>query len=69
MVSRIDIILMYVKFGDDPIGSLDFSFIGGGTLKSNFTYLGDKFLKIAIEIFEKNGRNRFQQILHRFFNS
>ena len=26
----IDTILMLVKFGDDPISSLDFSFIGGG---------------------------------------
>ena len=30
MGGRIDIILMCVKFGDDPISSLDFSFIGGG---------------------------------------
>ena len=35
MGGRIDIILMCVKFGDDPISSLDFCFIGGGrTLKS-----------------------------------
>ena len=35
MGGRIDTILMCVKFGDDPISSLDFSFIGGGgcTLK------------------------------------
>ena len=32
MGGRIDIILMWVKFGDDPISSLDFSFIGGFTL-------------------------------------
>ena len=30
MGSRIDTILMCVKFGDDQISSLDFSFIGGG---------------------------------------
>ena len=29
MVSRIDTILLCVKFGDDSISSLDFSFIGG----------------------------------------
>ena len=29
MEGRIDIIFMCVKFGDDPISSLDFSFIGG----------------------------------------
>ena len=29
MGGRIDTILMCVKFGDDPISSLDFSFIGG----------------------------------------
>ena len=30
MGGRIETILMCVKFGDDPISSLDFSFIGGG---------------------------------------
>ena len=30
MGGRIDTILMCVKFGDDRISSLDFSFIGGG---------------------------------------
>ena len=30
MGGRIDIIFMWVKFGDDPISSLDFSFTGGG---------------------------------------
>ena len=29
MVGRIDTFLMCVKFGDDPICTLDFSFIGG----------------------------------------
>ena len=29
MGGHIDIILMCVKFGDDQISSLDFSFIGG----------------------------------------
>ena len=33
MGGRIDIILMCVKFGDDPISSLDFSFIGEGGTK------------------------------------
>ena len=33
MGGRIDTILMCVKFGDDRISSLDFSFIGGCTLK------------------------------------
>ena len=34
MGGRIDTILMCVKFGNDPVSSLDFSFIGGGcTLK------------------------------------
>ena len=32
MRGRIDTILTYVKFGDDPVSSLDFSFIGGCTL-------------------------------------
>ena len=30
MGGRIDTIFMWVKFGDDPISSLDFSFTGGG---------------------------------------
>ena len=34
MGGRIDTIFMWVKFGDDPISSLDFSFTGEGcTLK------------------------------------
>ena len=33
MRGRIDTILMCVKFGDDPISSLDFSFIGGVHLR------------------------------------
>ena len=37
MGGRIDTILMWVKFGDDPIGSLDFSFIGGVPLIKNIT--------------------------------
>ena len=32
MGGRIDTIFMWVKFGDDPISSLDFSFTGGCTL-------------------------------------
>ena len=36
MGGHIDTILMWVKFGDDPISSLDFSFIGGCTLKSAY---------------------------------
>ena len=31
MGGRIDITFMCVKFGDDPISSLDFNFIGGCT--------------------------------------
>ena len=34
MGGRIDTISMWVKFGDDPISSLDFNFTGGCTLKS-----------------------------------
>ena len=36
MGGRIDTILMCVKYGDDPISSLDFSFIGGVALRSLF---------------------------------
>ena len=39
MVDRIDTILMWVKFGDYPISSLDFSFIGGVYLNINATMI------------------------------
>ena len=35
MGGRIDTILMCVKFGDDPMSSLDFSLIGGVPLILN----------------------------------
>ena len=39
MGGRISTILMYIKFGDDAMSSLDFSFIGGGVyLNLNNTY-------------------------------
>ena len=38
MGGRIDTIFMWIKFGDDPISSLDFSFTGGGVpLNSMFS--------------------------------
>ena len=37
MGGRNDNILMCVKFGEDPINGLDFSFIGGGTLNTIFS--------------------------------
>ena len=35
MKGRVDNVLMFVKFGDDPIGSSYFSFIGGVPLIYN----------------------------------
>ena len=49
MGGRVDTILMYVKFGDDPVSSLDFSFTVGCTLqKQTITF---KQLNIVIIIF------------------
>ena len=39
MGGRIDTILMSVKFGDDPISSLDFSFTGGGVPLIGFVFI------------------------------
>ena len=39
MGGRIDTILMSVKFGDDPISSLDFSFTGVGVPLRSFQFL------------------------------
>ena len=36
MGGRIDTISMWIKFGDDPISSLDFSFTGRGGVPLNF---------------------------------
>ena len=33
MRGRFDAIFMFIKFGEDPISSLDFSFIGGVPLR------------------------------------
>ena len=38
MGGRIDTILMCVRFGDDRISSLDFSFIGGGVPLNSFYF-------------------------------
>ena len=49
MGGRIDIILMCVKFGDDPISSLDFSFIGGVPLNTPFLSFKKYFVFEAIQ--------------------
>ena len=50
MGGRIDTILMSVKFGADPISSLDFSFTGGGVpLITVGPYIGHIALTYLIE--------------------
>ena len=43
----IDTIMMCVKFGDDPISSLDFSFIGGVPLIKNYN-LCETFISFVL---------------------
>ena len=49
MGGPIDTILMWLKFCDDPISSLDFCFIGGCTLNKKFS------ISIVTDIFELVG--------------
>ena len=48
MGGRIDTILMWIKFGHDPISSLDFSFYGGCTLKSTNIHVWSIKKKIIV---------------------
>ena len=51
MGGRIDTIFMWIKFGDDPISSLDFSFTGGGVpLNALKDYLSYEYQwRLAVE--------------------
>ena len=47
MGGRIDTILMWIKFGHDPISSLDFSFTGGVPL-NQLIYMSGQLKKIIV---------------------